>query len=85
MSRVPCFCGHYRISAENADYVKDGRPLCHSVTCERAALRSKHPELHQETVDIRAARDVPAGTSWAFTEHRTMAEVIRAGDFDAAA
>jgi len=23
-----------------------------------------------------AARDVPAGTSWAFRDHRTMAEVI---------
>lgn len=27
----------------------------------------------------RAARDVPPGTSWAFTEHRSLAEVIAMG------
>jgi hypothetical protein len=25
---------------------------------------------------LRAARDVPVGESWVFTNHRTMAEVI---------
>jgi hypothetical protein len=27
----------------------------------------------------RAARDVPLGASWAFTEHRTIAEIIADG------
>jgi len=35
-----------------------------------AKLRHHHP------LPARAARDVPVGASWAFTEHRTCAEVV---------
>ncbi len=29
--------------------------------------------------DPRAARDVPQGECWAFTDHRTMAEIVAEG------
>jgi hypothetical protein len=50
-----------------------------------APVRNRTPELPQHRADIRgsqspmAARDVPAGERWAFTDHRTMAEIIAEG------
>jgi hypothetical protein len=39
------------------------------MTAQPAQLTQTHPQ---------AARDVPPGESWAFREHRTMAEVMGA-------
>ena len=63
---VRCACGPYRLNPENATYVRDGVPLCHEETCRKVAERRQQPT---------PARDVPVGTSWAFTDHRTLAEV----------
>lgn len=49
--RVPCYCGHYCLNPENATYVKEGKPLCHTITCERANRRA--PELAQQAAELR--------------------------------
>jgi hypothetical protein len=36
---VLCYCGHHKLDPENATYVKNGRPMCHPVTCERVVIR----------------------------------------------
>jgi hypothetical protein len=42
-------------------------------------LHSVKPlEKKARIICARAARDVPAGTSWAFHDHRTMKEVMAA-------
>lgn len=32
---VLCYCNVYPINPENADYVRDGKPLCNAETCRR--------------------------------------------------
>lgn len=60
MATTPCFCGHYRLNPEHAVYVKDGRPLCNAITCERAALRTHHSELHRDADRVRETADAAA-------------------------
>lgn len=52
--RTLCYCGVYSLNPENATYVKNGKPLCAAITCERVALRTQHPELYRAADDIRA-------------------------------
>lgn len=80
--RVPCLCGVYRLNPENATYVREGVPLCHAATCQKVA---EHRHVARVPEPSYAARDVPVGTSWAFTEHRTMGEIMRQEGFDATA
>lgn len=61
MARIACFCGHYQLSTENATYVKDGKPLCAAITCERAALRARYPELYREASELRQDTRIEAG------------------------
>jgi hypothetical protein len=42
MAKIPCYCGSYELEPADADYVKDGRPLCASETCAKVAW---HHEL----------------------------------------
>jgi hypothetical protein len=39
MADAPCYCGHYMLNPQDATYVKNFKPLCHPVTCERAVIR----------------------------------------------
>lgn len=59
-----CYCGRCTLDVDSADYVVNGRPLC-DPDCIKRARNTK-----------LASRDVPVGTSWAFPEHRTMAELM---------
>ena len=34
-----CACKEFRIESENATFVRDFKPLCHEVTCERVKRR----------------------------------------------
>jgi len=68
-----CYCGNAHLDPEHADFVIDGRPLCDAKCYTRfqAAV-----EIINIIRDARAARDVAAGTSWAFIEHRNQAQVM---------
>ena len=48
-----------------------------STTEKRHILERKHAESDQR--DARAARDVAPGECWAFTNHRTLAEIMAEG------
>lgn len=52
---------------------------------DRILHGNQEPRTEQQVRDERAARDVAPGQSWAFHDHRTMAEVIDAERRDRAA
>lgn len=54
--RTRCYCGHHSLNPENATYVKDGRPLCLSTTCERAALRQSTEQAKRDAETVRQIR-----------------------------
>jgi hypothetical protein len=56
---------------------KAGRYVADVVPDDSAELLQRNPAVVVEIMAPVAARDVPPGTSWAFTEHRTMADVMR--------
>jgi len=66
-----CACSKKFVDRECATWVFRGQPCCNQ-TCMRAA-----EARYQARQRAMAARDVPIGTSWAFTDHRTLAEADR--------
>lgn len=36
---VPCKCGAYNIDPEFANYVSEGKPMCHPETCAKVRQR----------------------------------------------
>lgn len=36
-----CFCGAHDLRVEDSTYVKDGKPMCHPVTCTRVGQRNE--------------------------------------------
>jgi hypothetical protein len=77
--RKKCYCDVRTISTNNATWVEElngvSRPFCtthcHERYLERCALKA---DLARRE---RAAREIPPGSSWAFSEHRNMAQVMR--------
>jgi len=64
MSECKCGCGIYTLDTESATLVLNGIPQCTEQCLRRAEKR-----------DARAARDVPVGERWCFTDHRSQADV----------
>ena len=69
-----------KLDIDHATWAVSGTPCC-SATCFNLALAVQGEEQRNH-----AARDVPVGTSWAFRDHRNMAQVMRdEGGFDVVA
>ena len=72
-----CHCSKQLLDLDHCTYAVNSVPCC-SEACFNAALAAQGKYERGQ-----AARDVPIGTSWAFHEHRTMAQVLREeGHFD---
>src|ERR1700722_20700353 len=56
---------------------KAGRYVADVVPDDSVEWLQRHPAVVVEIMAPVAARDVPPGASWAFAEHRTMADVMR--------
>jgi hypothetical protein len=72
-----CYCGRCSLDTQNADFVVNGKPLCDPDCITRA--REQQRELRRHRVGGqqigRAARDIAPGHSWAFREHRSLADI----------
>lgn len=68
MTEQLCGCSVRLLNPQDVSYVYRGVPFCR-LSCMRRA------EDRDDQRRARPARDVPPGTSWAFPEHRTLAEV----------
>ena len=76
MALVPCYCGHHMLDPADATYVKDGRPMCHAVTCERSNMRVA--DLRRRERATRILGSFEEGFS---VEDRIGNEVYAAYDF----
>jgi hypothetical protein len=74
MSDELCCCSQKMLDPADCTYVYHGRPCCSRACYNRAEADY---ERKQRARAAQAARDVAPGQSWAFTEHRTLAEVGR--------
>ena len=54
---VPCYCGLHNLDPEHATYVKDGKPLCHPTTCERANLRVARAQQLNRSAHVIPTRE----------------------------
>jgi hypothetical protein len=74
------------IDPEEADHMRNGIPMCDQRCADRydraeqqrdVAAQFRRTRVGGQNIGgPRPARDVPAGTSWTFRDHRSMAEVV---------
>jgi hypothetical protein len=72
MPQTLCGCSKKLVDPEDANYVLRGIGYCF-LTCMRQA--EARYLARQRALQAQAARDVPPGQSWAFTDHRSQADV----------
>jgi hypothetical protein len=90
MDKQHCYCNMLDpkrgtlIDPETANHMRSGIPLCDQRCADRydraeqqreIAGQFRRTRVGGQNIGARSARDVPARTSWAFREHRSMAEV----------
>lgn len=75
MAEQLCCCSRFMRDPDLADFVFAGTPACNA-RCYKNACEAEARKWREEDRG-RAARDVPVGKSWVFTDHRSLAEVDR--------